>query len=350
MTSKERVRCALARERVDRVARTFGAVNVICEKLKRHFQVETMDAVLDLLGVDTRSMDLPAIKKEFIRPPVINAKGKTEEWGFCWNRAVNQWNGIEYNSIVCHYPLEPIESFDDLEKLGHLFPNPDEYDYSSITAFTDRYPDKALQIGWPGPYQVFTLLYPVEKTFVMMAEEPELAKAMFDKYFDACLEIYRRMLEAGKGKIDILRCCDDYGCQRGLLFSPKMWDEFFAENTKKLTTLVHSYDCFYLQHSCGAIDKIIPKLVDCGIDALEPLQKLPGMEPESLKARFGDKICFQGGVDTQWLLPFGTPEEVRDETKRIIDMLSPGYILAPSQSFEGDVPIENILALYSAGE
>ena len=80
-------------------------------------------------------------------------------------------------------------------------------------------------------------------------------------------------------------------------------------------------------------------MINCGVDALEPLQKVIGMEPAELKKDFGDKLCFQGGVDTQYLLPHGTPIEVKEETENIIETLNDngGYILAPSQTFEGDV-------------
>ena len=185
---------------------------------------------------------------------------------------------------------------------------------------------------------------------MLMAEDPEMVKTMLNRYSEFYLELYERMFEAGGGAIDLIRPCDDYGTQISLLFSPEMWDEYFAENTKKLVNLAHKYGCYYLQHSCGAVRQIIPNLIACGVDGLEPIQKVKGMEVDDLKREFGDKLCFQGGVDTQNLLPFGTPEEVRAETEYIIRTMNVdgGYILGPSQDFEGDVPVENIIALYEA--
>jgi hypothetical protein len=180
--------------------------------------------------------------------------------------------------------------------------------------------------------------------------DPELVKAMLHRYSEFYMEMYERMFIAGDGAIDLIRPCDDFGTQISLLFSPTMWNEYFAKNTRKLVDLAHKYNCFYLQHSCGAVRGIIPNLIECGVDVLEPIQKVKGMEVDGLKRDFGDKLAFQGGVDTQHLLPCGTPQEVRKETEYIIETLSVngGYILAPSQDFEGDVPIENILALYDA--
>lgn len=112
--------------------------------------------------------------------------------------------------------------------------------------------------------------------------------------------------------------------------------------------LAHRYGAFYQQHSCGAVGPIIPELIECGVDALEPLQKVEGLEPETLKRKFENRITFHGGIDTQHLLPRGTAEEVAAETKKYMKILGKGggYILMASQAFEGDVPIENIEAVY----
>ncbi|MFA5688296.1 MAG: uroporphyrinogen decarboxylase family protein [Kiritimatiellales bacterium] len=118
----------------------------------------------------------------------------------------------------------------------------------------------------------------------------------------------------------------------------------------KYPNLCHQHNIFYVQHSCDVIRSIIPYFIECGVDVLDPIQKVTNMEPEGLKRDFGDKLCFHGGIDTQKLLPHGTPEEVRAEAEHFIEVLNRngGYILGPSQNFEGDVPVENILALYAA--
>ena len=94
---------------------------------------------------------------------------------------------------------------------------------------------------------------------------------------------------------------------------------------------------------------LIPEFIECGVDALEPVQKVKGLEVETLAEKYNGKIVFHGGIDTQGLLPFGKPEEVKREVRRFMDLLGKdgGYILMASQGFEGDVPIENIEAVYS---
>jgi len=344
MTSKERIRAVLERRTSDRVPSTMQCVETAWDKLMKHFGVDSTDAVQDILDIDTRIMDLPPyIGPE--HPPFVNAEGETEYTHPLGYRYVNKWNGVEYNWHMVYYPLGHIETWEQFEAFDG-WTDPDWFDYSAVKDFCDRHEGRAIRVGWPGPYQVFTMLYPAEKFYMLMVDEPELVQAMLKKYCDISLEIYRRMFEASGDRIDILRCCDDYGTQRGLLFGPEMWDEFFAENTKRFVALAHEHSCFYLQHSCGAIRNIIPNMIRCGVDCIEPIQKVTGLEVDGLKKDFGGSLCFQGGVDTQGVLPFGTPEEVADETERIIRALSPAYILAPSQDFEGDVPVENIVALY----
>lgn len=348
MTSKERIRATIQHQETDRIASTMQCVETQWDKLKKYFGVETEEEVMSKLEIDTRIMDLPPyIGPE--HPSFINENGEEEITHPMGYRYVNKWNGVEYNWHIVYLPYNKIETWEDFEAFDGWL-NPDHFDYDAVKKFCDDNEDKAIRIGWPGPYQVFTLMYDAEKFYINMYEKPDLMKAMLNRYCERSLEVYERMFEASGDRIDILRCADDYGTQISLLFSPAMWDEFFMENTKRFVELAHKHNAFYLQHSCGAIRPIIPNLIEAGVDIIEPLQKVEGLEVDGLKKDFGDKVCFQGGVDTQNVLPLGTPEEVYEETKRIIAALSPGggYILAPSQDFEGDVPVENVIALYEA--
>ncbi len=400
MTPKERIRAALAHKEVDKVPTTMQCVETAWDNLKKYLNVETEEEVLQHFDIDTRIMDLPP----YIGPavePFVNENGDTVYTHPFGYQYINKWNGVEYNSCIITTPYDVMKTFEDFERFEGWFNpdyfdynavtefvkkhedkairigwpgpyqvfmktfedferfegwfNPDYFDYNAVTEFVKKHEDKAIRIGWPGPYQVFTLMYNTEEFYVNMYEEPELIKAMLDRYCQASYEIYERMYEAANNKVDIIRCCDDYGTQISTLFSPSMWDEFFAKNTKMFVEQAHRHGAYYMQHSCGAVRNIIPNLVNCNIDALEPLQKVIGMEADGLKKDFGEKICFQGGVDTQHVLPNGTPQEVFDETTRIIRTLhqdgkAGGYILCSSQDFEGDVPPKNICALYEAGK
>jgi len=350
MTPKERIRAALEHKDTDRVPTTMSCVGTAWENLRNYLNVETNEDVMLHFEIDTRIMAIPP----YIGPKIEPFKNEQNEtvythpFGYQY---INKWNGVEYNSHIVSHPYDVMQTMEDFERFDGWF-NPDHYDYNAVTEFVKQHEDKAIRIGWPGPYQVFTHLYDTEDFYVKMYEEPELVKAMLDKYCKATYEIYERMYEAANNKVDIIYCCDDYGTQISTLFSPSMWNEFFAENTKMFVEQAHRYGAYYMQHSCGAIRGILPNLAACGIDALDPIQKVVGMEVDSLKAEYGKQICFQGGIDTQHILPRGTPEEVYAETTRVIKALykNGGYILCGSQDFEGDVPPENICALYEAAK
>ncbi len=350
MTSKERVRRAFEHKSTDKIPTTMQCVETAWEKLQKHLGVDSNEKVMEHFEIDIRSMAFPpCITSE--PEPFVNEDGETVYTHPFGYQYINKWNGVEYNGHIITQPYSVIKTMEDFEAFDGWF-NPDKFDYDAVAKFVKQHEDKAIRIGWPGPYQVFTLMYDAEEFYVNMYEEPDLIKAMLDRYCKASYEIYERMYEASNNQIDFIVCCDDYGTQISTLFSPLMWDEFFAENTKMFVEQAHRHGAYYMQHSCGAIRNIIPNLIRCGIDGLEPIQKVTGMEVDALKADFGDKLCFQGGVDTQNILPLGTPQQVYDETMRVIKALykDGGYILCGSQDFEGDVPPENICALYQAGK
>jgi uroporphyrinogen decarboxylase len=114
--------------------------------------------------------------------------------------------------------------------------------------------------------------------------------------------------------------------------------------------LAHEYGLKVMMHSCGGIKPIIPFLISAGVDILDPIQTTAkDMAPEDLADTFGGKIIFHGGVDTQQLLPYGTPDEVINEKRWLIEVFTSkgGYIFAPGQVISKDVPLENILAMYN---
>lgn len=350
MTSKERIRAALAHKETDRVPTTMNCVETAWENLRNYLKVETNEEVQQYFEIDTRIIDLP----RYIGPELksfVNEKGETVHTSVLGYQYINRWTGIEYNWEIVSQPYSVMKTMDDVERFDGWL-NPDHFDYNSVTEFVKQHEDKAIRIGWPGVYQWFALLYNTEEFYVNMYEEPELLKAMLNRWCKASYEVYERMYEASNNKVDIICPSDDYGTQITTLFSPSMWNEFFAENTKMFVDQAHRHGAYYIQHSCGAVRSIIPNLIECGIDALEPIQKVVGMEVDGLKKDFGEKLCFQGGIDTQYILPYGTPEEVYEETTRVIKALHKqgGYILCGSQAFEGDVPPENICALYEAAK
>lgn len=134
-----------------------------------------------------------------------------------------------------------------------------------------------------------------------------------------------------------------------LLMSPDTWQEMIRDGEQKEYDLVHSYGKDVWVHSCGCVERIIPSLVEMGLDVLNPVQP-ECMDLAKLKRDFGDKLAFWGGISTQQVLPFGTPDEVKAEVRRVRRLMATGggYILAPAQEIQEDVPAENIIALVEA--
>ncbi len=146
---------------------------------------------------------------------------------------------------------------------------------------------------------------------------------------------------------------DDLGTQAGEFLSPDLFSHLIAPYYKKVFDWIHAntrMKVFF--HSCGSIVKMIPKLIEVGVDLLNPVQiSAKNMEPEFLKSNFGDKITFWGGgCDPQKTLRFGTSTEVREEVKRNITAFMPGgkYVLSPVHNIQQNVPVENIIALFDA--
>jgi uroporphyrinogen decarboxylase len=201
---------------------------------------------------------------------------------------------------------------------------------------------------------------------VDLALDRELAEFLLDAFTDFYVAYFDRMFSAAPGAIDIFRIADDLGMQDRLLISPETFNAFIGPRIARLADMAHSHGIAVMFHSCGAILPLIDPLIAAGVDILDPIQvTAAGMDPTVLKNRFGDRLCFHGAIDTQYLLPQGTPQEVEAEAAKMIRILggdgngdnggcnsgdgkSCGYILSPSHVLQSDVPIDNIRALYGA--
>jgi uroporphyrinogen decarboxylase len=152
-----------------------------------------------------------------------------------------------------------------------------------------------------------------------------------------------------RDKIDVWFFGNDFGTQQTLLFSTDMWDDFFGENLRKLCELAHSRGLKVMMHSCGCIAPLLDRLVEAGVDMLDPVQtSAAGMEPRALMDGYGDRLIFHGGIDTQYVLPTATAEQAAAHAREMIEAFEGGlgYVFAPSQIFQTDIPVENIVAVY----
>ena len=140
---------------------------------------------------------------------------------------------------------------------------------------------------------------------------------------------------------------NDFGTQRDLICGPRQFDEFIMPWFERFTAQGHRWGKQVILHSCGAIHKVIERLIAAGVDCLHPLQALAEhMDAETLARDFKGRIAFLGGIDTQQLLDHGTPDEVRAEVRRVRDLLGPRVIISPShEAILPNVPLENIRAM-----
>jgi len=184
----------------------------------------------------------------------------------------------------------------------------------------------------------------IENFLADMAGEPEFARNLLNKIIEKNMVMLENALVAPE--IDGVLLGSDWGSQIDLLMSPATWEEMIRPGEEREYDLVHAYGKDVWVHSCGCIEKAIPSLVEMGLDVLNPVQP-EAMDIEKLKNTYGDKLAFWGAISTQDTLPYGTPDEVKEEARRVRDMMSQngGYILSPAQSIQGDVPVENIMAL-----
>jgi uroporphyrinogen decarboxylase len=190
--------------------------------------------------------------------------------------------------------------------------------------------------------------------------DADFAESLLSRICELELESDRRIIEAVGQYIQIYHIGgEDLGTQKSTLISPDTYREIVKpfhkrrwKSAKDLLAKINP-DCRLMLHSCGAISPLIRDFVDCGIDVLDPIQPLAsGMESSKLKEEFGETLSFCGGIDIQNLLPFCSPQEVKEETRRKIRELGHGggYIVKPAHFVPDNVPPENILAMVDAAK
>ncbi len=330
---------ALRREQPDRVPRDFWAEPPTWNRLLAHAGLKEKRQLLDRLGVDVRHLDAPSAPDHEVGNGIFQ-----NFWGERFVMQPTTWGPMR-NDVKG--ALAEARTFSDLEAFG--WPTPDCIDHSGLPRQCRELERHALLYGFADVWQRPALVRGWEEFFVDLVERPAWAHYLCRKFTDFYLEDYTRAAEVTRGRIDLYLLISDLGTQRGPLISKQMFHKFVAPYLKEMINHIHALGGKVLYHSCGAIWPFIPELITLGIDILDPIQPIAmTMQPEKLKAAFGDRLCFHGGIDMQDLLPHGSPSQVRNEVRRYCDVLGAGggYILGPAHLFQPDVPPENVLAVY----
>jgi uroporphyrinogen-III decarboxylase len=185
---------------------------------------------------------------------------------------------------------------------------------------------------------------------VVLVSEPAYVQELMDLAGEIALENLALYWEAIGGDIDIISVDgSDYGSQDREMFSPALFEKYYEPYYRQVCHWIHSHTPWKVsKHCCGSIPRLIEPMIRAGIDILNPVQtSAAGMDMESLKDRFGERITFWGGgVDTQNVLSFGTPEQVRRDVRRRLQVFGPGggFVWAAIHNIQYHVPPENVVA------
>ena len=350
MKAKERVLKAFNHEIPDRVPFMYRDVPEVRERIKKDLNLASDDELFEHLDIDFRW-----VGPKYVGPKMELENGnKRDYWGVEWKftqfkEGAGYWNEVDH-------PLKDAQSIEDLE--NYQWPQVDWWDFSEIEADCDKYADYAIMTapGIPSPAIFQSPIQPllgVERSFMEPLMNPEFFEALIQKILDFQIPFIEKMMKTGNGKIDFFRIGDDFGTQQSLLMDTETWKYFIQPAFRQMADTAKKYGARYYQHSCGAIRDLIPDLINTGVQVLDPIQvKAERMIPAELKADFGDRLVFSGGVDEQELLPHGTPKEVKAGVKQLLDDMAQGggFFVGPTHNFQDDIPTENILALYEAAK
>ncbi|OGV54773.1 MAG: uroporphyrinogen-III decarboxylase-like protein [Lentisphaerae bacterium GWF2_44_16] len=323
MTKREVVRMVLEGKKAPYVPWNMGFTVEAANKLKEHFGKEDLSDELQnhIMGIGGTCF-FEGIGNGCYR----------DVFGVIWDRSEDKDIGVVKNRVLPEASLagfslpdpgNPIffkNAAEEIEKRGDCF--------------------RIFAIGFSLFERAWTLRG-MENLLMDFYENPQFVKDLFRKIADFNISVIERALEYD---IDEIHFGDDWGQQRGLIMGPAIWREFIYPELKRMYGVARDAGKFVSIHSCGDVDELFDDLVGIGLQCFNPFQP-EVMDVESLMKKYRGKLTFYGGLSTQRTLPYGTVEDVKKESSRLIELGRNGnYIFAPAHAVEGDVPLENMLA------
>jgi uroporphyrinogen decarboxylase len=323
LSRRERVLQAIRHEQPDRVPWHFTFTAAARNKAETHYGPGNLDELLGNHLAPYRPYSFAEVRPGHWR----------DDFGVVWNRTIDKDIGVVDE---CRLKTRSLA--------GYEFPNPhDPKRYEKLPAFL---------AGSVGRFRYLSMAYSLfERAWSLrgmadlmidMLEAPQFVDELFDAITDYNCGVLEEML---RHDIDCVRFGDDWGQQHGLIFGAPLWRRFVKPRLARMYGMVKRAGKAVMIHSCGRVQELFPELIELGLDVFNPFQP-EVMDPYETKRRFGDKLTFYGGMSVQKLLPFGTPEQIRDEARRLMDEVGRGggYIIGPSHDMPGDIPIENMVA------
>ena len=256
-----------------------------------------------------------------------------------------------YSVFTALPDLTALETVDDVEALA--WPGAEVLDVAAVARQLEDARATGLAVlggVWSSVFTWARAKMGETKFLMAMMEQPDLVARVVERETESFLAMNEALFSAAADFVDVFFFGSDFGTQKSLYISREHFRRFFRPNLQRLAQHAKGFGLKVMFHTCGAVSDLIPDLIECGINVLDPVQvSAHAMEPALLAARFKGKIAFHGGVSSQTTLPHGTPEQVRAEVTRTIEALGPsGYIAGPDQTMIGDTPVENIAAMYEA--
>jgi uroporphyrinogen decarboxylase len=257
-----------------------------------------------------------------------------DEFGVVWNRTVDKDIGIVEEFVLKEPTLD-----------GYTFPDPYEpglFDHYGPTIEANPDLFALSNIGFSLFERAWTLRG-MENLLVDMIENPGFVHDLLDRICEYNLALVDQALHYD---IDACWFGDDWGSQRGLIMGEARWREFIRPRLERMYGRVRKAGKYVGIHSCGKVQSVFPELIECGLNMFNPFQP-EVMDPFEMKREYHGRLAFNGGISIQRLLPFGTPEQVREEVKHLLDEVGRGggYVAGPSHALPGDIPAENIAAM-----
>ncbi len=377
MTSRERVLAAIQHEQPDRIPLVIGVNNATGIKMKPYKGIKdiTGEKAPDKYIYDWPELGTAEIDEETLRRLHSDVRGVLDlepEQVLQRNRerephsdCIDSWgSGQTEITPGDWFPgIHPLPEARTIEDLDQYQGWPDMSDPSRIAHVRET----AGRLAQENEFAILAtpwLLFPFERAHAMqgmqafllnMAMDPDFARAMLEKIAYYCKQLMGHFLEELGDNVDMIKIGDDLGTQNRLMISPQMYRDIVKPVHADFISFIKSRTrakIFF--HSCGDVAPLIGDFIEIGVDILNPIQTSSGSMSDlpSLKKRFGKNMVFCGAIDSHRILPFGSVEDVRQEVRRVMQILGPGggCMIGPVHTVMNNVPPENVLAMVDAVE
>ncbi len=324
MTKREVIHTLLEAKRAPYVPWSCGFTKEAKDKLRAHYGTEDLEDALQnhilKMGSDIGFFD--DLCDNRVR----------DVFGVVWDRSIDKDIGNVEGQVL---PQPTLKHYAFPDPLAPRF-------FADIRPSIAKYPDRfrVFQIGF-SLYERAWTLRGMQELLMDFYDHPDFVHELLNTIADYNIA---QLNEALKHDIDAVYFGDDWGQQRGLQMGPKLWREFIGPVLKRMYAAVHAGNKYVFIHSCGDVDELFDDLIGMGLNCFNPFQP-EVMDVMGLVPRYRGRLVFHGGLSTQRTLPYGTAEDVREETRRLLELgREGGYIFAPAHDVEGDVPLDNLLA------